>query len=96
MKTLYFELSMGAAGDMLTAALLELFDDKKGIVDELNSLGIPNVTFTLEESVKCSIKGSHMSVKVDGVEEEDVHEHHHDHEHKHHHNTLQMSSHHQD
>ena len=88
MKTLYFELSMGAAGDMLTAALLELFDDKKGIVDELNSLGIPNVTFTLEESVKCSIKGSHMSVKVDGVEEDDVHEHHHDHEHEHHHNTL--------
>lgn len=86
MKTLYFELSMGAAGDMLTASLVELFEDKKGIVDELNNLGIPNVTFTLEESVKCSIKGSYMSVKVDGVEEDEVHDH--DHSHHHHHNTL--------
>lgn len=87
MKTLYFELSMGAAGDMLTAALVELFDDKKSIVNELNSLGIPNVTFTLEESVKCSIKGSHMSVKVNGVEE--CEEHNHNHDHHHHHNTFQ-------
>ena len=28
MKTLYIECKMGAAGDMLTAALLELVDDK--------------------------------------------------------------------
>jgi len=27
MKTLYFECNMGAAGDMLTAALLELHDN---------------------------------------------------------------------
>ena len=68
MKTLYFETQMGAAGDMLTASLVELFDDRSSIVDELNCLGLPNVTFSLEESIKCSIKGSHMSVKVYGVE----------------------------
>lgn len=88
MKTLYFETQMGAAGDMLTASLVELFDDRNSIVDELNCLGLPNVTFSLEESIKCSIKGSHMSVKVYGVEEDEAMEHSHDHNHQHHHNTL--------
>ena len=31
---------MGAAGDMLTAALLELFPDKDAVLAELNALGI--------------------------------------------------------
>ena len=39
MKTLYFDCGMGAAGDMLSAALLELFDDKQAVLDELNALG---------------------------------------------------------
>ena len=52
MKTLYIEANMGAAGDMLTAALVELFDDKEKIVAELNSLGIPDVTYTLSDSIK--------------------------------------------
>ena len=43
MKTLYFDCGMGAAGDMLSAALLELFDDKQTVLDELNALGIPGV-----------------------------------------------------
>ena len=88
MKTLYFETQMGAAGDMLTASLVELFDDRNSIVDELNSLGLPKVTFSLEESIKCSIKGSHMCVKVEGIEEDETMEHSHDHNHQHHHNTL--------
>ena len=37
MKTLYFDCGMGAAGDMLSAALLELFDDKQAVLDELNA-----------------------------------------------------------
>ena len=31
MKTLYLECNMGAAGDMLTAALLELHPDPQGL-----------------------------------------------------------------
>lgn len=89
MKTLYIECSMGAAGDMLTAALIELLPDREGFVKRLNSLGIPGVSFRLEDSVKCGIKGSHMTVLVNGEEEsEEMHGHHHEHdhhEHEHHH-----------
>ena len=96
MKTLYFDCGMGAAGDMLSAALLELFDDKQAVLDELNALGIPGVEFKAEVSTKCGINGTHLSVTVNGEEEESAdvhdheHEHHHDHEdhdhdHEHHH-----------
>ena len=90
MKVLYFECAMGAAGDMLTAALLELFQDRQAVVNELNDLGIPNTHFELEDSVKCGISGSHIHVIVNGEEEDEHlhdhhHEHDHDHDHEHHH-----------
>ena len=103
MKSLYIDCSMGAAGDMLTAALLELFPDKEKIVDELNAIGVPGVRFEMEKSVKCGIVGTHMRVLVDGEEEvsEDVHDHghHHDHEHHHHehsHDDIGDHEHHHD
>lgn len=37
MKTLYLNCGVGAAGDMLTAALLELMPDKAGAIAELNA-----------------------------------------------------------
>ncbi|MDO4370658.1 MAG: DUF111 family protein, partial [Clostridia bacterium] len=40
MKTLYLDCGMGAAGDMLTAALLELFPNPAELIDELNALGL--------------------------------------------------------
>ena len=89
MKKLYIDCSMGAAGDMLTAALLELFEDREDIVRQLNQMGVPDVEFIAEPSVKCGITGTHMKVLVHGEEEESVdvdgHEHHHDHDHGHHH-----------
>lgn len=88
MKTLYLDCGMGAAGDMLTAALLELLPEPDAFVEHLNSLHIPEVEFVREQTQKCGILGTHMSVRVRGTEEEsqDVHvghEHsgHHDHEH---------------
>jgi uncharacterized protein (TIGR00299 family) protein len=92
MKTLYLDCSMGAAGDMLTAALLELLDDRDAFVRELNEVGIPDVEFTAEPAEKCGITGTHMSVKVHGVEE-DVHLHDHDHEHEHSHGHGHHHSH---
>ena len=91
MKTLYLECSMGAAGDMLTAALLELAGDRQGFVDKMNAIGLPGVTVAAEPSVKCGITGTHMRVVVNGEEEmpadaEDCeHEHHHEHHHEHEH-----------
>ncbi len=87
MKTLYLECGMGAAGDMLTAALLELIPDRQVFLDRVNSLGLPGVRVAAEPSVKCGITGTHMKVTVDGKEEEstDAHSHHHDHDHDHHH-----------
>ena len=85
MKTLYFECNMGAAGDMLTAALLELTEDRQAFVDRMNALGLPGVRVSAEKAVKCGITGTHMKVTVDGTEEESADEEHgHDHSHGHH------------
>ena len=85
MKTLYLECGMGAAGDMLTAALLELMPDPEAAVTELNGLGIPGVQFSKEAVSKCGIGGTHMTVKVHGEEESEemFHHHHEHHDHSH-------------
>ena len=94
MKVLYIDCSMGAAGDMLSAALLELLpkEEREAFIAKLNSRGIPGVEYSAEPSVKCGITGTHMTVTVNGEEEgcgcedHDHHHHHdHDHEHDHHH-----------
>ena len=89
MKTLYLDLPMGAAGDMLSAALYELLneEERKLFIEEINNAGIPDVNVTAESSVKCGITGTHFKVVVNGEEEEshDAHEHEHEHEHNHHH-----------
>ena len=69
MKTLYLECGMGVAGDMLTAALLDLFKEPEQIIDKLNRIGIPKVKYVIEDSEKCGIKGMHVRVLVDGIEE---------------------------
>lgn len=99
MKTLYLDCGMGAAGDMLSAALLELHPEPEQFVKRLNRLGIPKVEFQAEPAVKCGITGTHMTVKVDGMEEvsTDHHEeaHHYEHhygEHIHHHDHHNMQS----
>lgn len=70
MKTLYLECNMGAAGDMLTAALLELHSDPQGFVERMNRLGLPGVVFAAQPAVKCGITGTQVSVTVGGEEEE--------------------------
>lgn len=74
MKTLYLDCGMGAAGDMLCAALLELLPDPDAAVQKLNGVGIPHVVFERMPSEKCGISGTHLAVRVHGAEE---HEHYH-------------------
>ncbi len=102
MKTLYIDCSMGAAGDMLTGALLELTDDPEETLKELNSLGIPGVVYEMETSEKCGIRGTRIHVLVNGEEEdhhthhhhdEEAHDHDHDHGHHHHHAGIHGISH---
>ena len=89
MKTLYLECAMGAAGDMLMAALLELIPDRQAFLDKMNALQIPGVRVEAEKAVKCGVTGTHMKVTVNGQEEESLdahgHDHPHDHTHEHEH-----------
>lgn len=98
MKILYIDCGMGAAGDMLTAALLELLPDPDKFIQKLNGLGLPGVQFKKEPSVKCGITGTHISVTVHGEEEESHdhcpgHESSHTHEHGHDHHGAEHGHH---
>ena len=94
MKTLYLDCGMGAAGDMLTAALLELLPDKEKFLAELNHAGIPGVTVSGDVSFKCGIKGTHITVRINGDEEsEEMHTHTHGHDHNHEHNQEHSHEH---
>lgn len=87
MSILYLDCFMGAAGDMLTGALMELLPDRESFLQELNAIGIPHTEITAETSEKCGILGTHISVKVHHKEEAEHEHHHHDHhahEHRHH------------
>ena len=71
MKTLYIECNMGAAGDMLMAALYELLSDeqKRQFVEKMNGLGLPGVKVAPCRKTTCGIAGTHMEVTVHGEEE---------------------------
>ncbi len=93
MRTLYLDCGMGAAGDMLTAALLELLPEPAAFVEEFNALDIPGVEMQAEKAEKCGIVGTYVRVTVYGEEEGSAdatevagageHEHSHEHSHAH-------------
>lgn len=93
MKTLYLECAMGASGDMLSGALLELIPDSAAFCKKLNDIGLEAVRFSAEKSIKCGITGTKFKVFVHGEEEKSIdvpdhphtHEHSHDHTHSHDH-----------
>lgn len=87
MRTLYIECKMGAAGDMVMAALLELHPSPEDFLNRMNHLGLPGVSVEREPSTKCGITGSHIRVSVRGEEEESTdyapdHAHHHERRHR--------------
>jgi len=86
---------MGASGNMVMAALYELLPDKSLFQNKMEKLGFPGVSIEYAESTKCGITGTHISIKIDGIEDMSYdfhghsdshnHEHHHEHEHSHDH-----------
>lgn len=69
MKMLYIDCSMGAAGDMLSSALLELFPDREETLKKLNSLGLQGVEYSAESVKRCGVSGTRLTVKYLGHEE---------------------------
>lgn len=92
MSILYLDCGMGAAGDMLTAALLELFPHPEKMVEALNALGVPGVRYQRELTQKCGITGTHMHVYV-GDTEEGAHSHAHHEHHDHPHSSMEQLDH---
>ena len=66
---LYLECNMGASGNMLMAALYELLPDKNSYRNKMEQLCLPGVTFEYTTATKCGITGTHIAVKVGGIEE---------------------------
>ena len=96
MKILYFDCAMGAAGDMLAAALYEICPDKEGFLAALNGAGIPGLAAAVEQGVRGGVSGWRFRVRIDGAEEEaalpeDGHDHGHEHAHEHGHGHSHSS-----
>ena len=87
MKLLYLDLGMGAAGDMLAGALLDLLDApaRNAFLTRLNALLPEGVSVAAETAGQCGLTGTHFRVLIHGMEEGGDHDHDHDHNHDHDH-----------
>ena len=69
MRTIYLDCGMGAAGDMLTAALLELHDAPEAALTALNRAFTGMAVLSAQQEKKCGIVGTHLTVSVKGLVE---------------------------
>lgn len=60
---------MGAAGDMLLAALSELTGSPDEVISQLNALSLPGVIVARQSVISCGIRGTQIRVFIDGHEE---------------------------
>ncbi len=100
MKTLYFDCSSGASGDMIAASLLELLPDPDPFVHEFNHIGIQqtghgSIELSAHAAKQCGLHGTHVHMHLmpsdahtwteECCDHDHEHEHHHDHDHDHDH-----------
>lgn len=78
MKMLYFDCSMGVAGDMLCAALFQLHPAPETVLAKIRGMQLPGVTVELHTVTSHGIVGAQYRVEIDGMDElvEDYHHHH--------------------
>lgn len=69
MRAIFLDCPMGAAGDMLTAALLELLPEPDAFVREFNDLPLEGVEMAAKRAESCGISGTHVSMRIYGAEE---------------------------
>lgn len=71
MKTLYIECKMGAAGDMIMAALYELLSTQQQtlFLEKMNQLMPDIVSVSANKEKKCGISGTHMHIQINGTKE---------------------------
>ncbi len=79
MKTLYIDCCMGAAGDMLTAALMELCPDREAFLKKINAALGGNAVLSASADQKCGVKGTQVTVTIGGDTEGEEHKHRHEH-----------------
>ena len=79
MKTLYIDCAMGCAGDMLTAALLELHPDRDGFIARMNDALGGKAVLSAKPDRKCGVMGTHVTVLINGDEEGEPERHHNHH-----------------
>jgi uncharacterized protein (TIGR00299 family) protein len=63
---------MGAAGDMLMSALLELLNNKIDFLKQINTLGFLNVKVKAKLIEKCGIFGTNISVNINKKQSHDI------------------------
>ena len=89
MKVLYFDCSSGICGNMTLGALLEIIDDQKFFLNEIEKLNVTGYKIEISKKDSHGISGTYVDVIVDGEDEYghhhhiDNHKHHHEHHHEH-------------
>lgn len=78
MKLLFIECNMGAAGDMLAAALSEVIEEQEEFENEMARLKLDGISIKCLHTKSCGIAGTHMQIQIDGKMEEEALVHRHD------------------
>ncbi len=69
MRSIYIDCGMGAAGDMLTAALLALHPAPEAFLERMNAVLAGKAALSAARVCKCGVECLHVTVSINGDEE---------------------------